>query len=154
MSSDAEETRSLPLEQDYPPLDAVNSRWWYWIAAYLVATVVFIPLLVIAMLSFMVPVMVVGPGQGPGMSMPIRLFMLLFMLLVFGVLVLSFVVFVMLPVALYMDARQVSRAEIDWEPDPVLYGVLGLLQFIVTPIVGIVVALYYLYKRHEEVGVP
>jgi len=32
--------------------------------------------------------------------------------------------------------------------------VLALVVFVVTPIVGFFVALYYLYRRHEAVGVP
>lgn len=142
-----------PLERAYPPLDAADSRWWYWIVAYLVTSILFVPFVVVAVLAFLAPVVVVGPGGGPTVGAP-RVLFLLFTLLVFGFAVLAFGVFVMLPVALYMDARQVARADLDWEPDPLLYGGLGLLQFFVTPVVGLVVALYYLYRRHEEVGVP
>ena len=78
----------------------------------------------------------------------------MFTLLIFGFAVVLFAVFIMLPVALYMDARQVAQADLDWEPDPTLYGILGLLQFFVTPIVGFFVSLYYLYRRHEHLGVP
>lgn len=140
-----------PLDQAYPPLDAVNSRWWYWIGAYLVTSVLFVPVVILAVLTFVTPV-VVGRGDPGGAS--IRVFFLLFLLLIFGFVVLAFAVFVMLPVGLYMDARQVARAGLEWEPDPVIYGVLGLLQFFVTPIIGFFVALYYLYQRHKHVGVP
>jgi sterol desaturase/sphingolipid hydroxylase (fatty acid hydroxylase superfamily) len=55
-------------ESSLPPLDTVDSRWWYWIAAYPVAMLVSIPIMVVAMLLFIVPAFVVGvePQPGPG----------------------------------------------------------------------------------------
>lgn len=153
MSADDRTERAAP-GQAHPPLDAVDSRWWYWIVAYLVATVLFVPLVVVAVLAVTAPLLLGGPGTEPVIGAPLGLFVVLFALLTFGIAVLAFVVAVMLPVALYLDARQVARATVDWDPDPVVYGVLGLLQFVVTPVVGFVVALYYLYRRHEHVGVP
>lgn len=142
------------LAATYPALDAVDSRWWYWIAAYLVVAVLFVPFVAVAAFAFLVPTIVVGPGSGPAVGAPIAVAALLFAFLVFVFVVAAFVVSVLLPVALYMDARRVAQADLDWEPDPVVYGALGLLQFVVTPLVGLVVALYYLYQRHEHVGVP
>lgn len=115
------------LEQAYPPLDIVGSRWWYWIVAYLVVSVLFVPIVIIAALAFVTPAVVVGPGE-PTVGVPLQVLVLVFTLLIFGFAILSLAVFVMLPVALYMDARQVARANIDWEPDPVLYAILALLK--------------------------
>lgn len=150
----ADDDRAEYAGSGQPPLDAVDSRWWYWIVAYLVATVLFVPLVVLAVLAVVAPVFIAGPGTGSTIGAPLGLLFVLFALIAFGVAVLALVVAVMLPVALYLDARQVARAAVDWNPDPVVYGVLGLLQFLVTPLVGFLVALYYLYRRHEHVGVP
>lgn len=141
-----------------PPLDAVDSRWWYWIAAYPLAVLLFVPLVVVAALLFVMPFVVVGPdmgpGAGPGPGVAMAVIGLVMALLVVAVLVLTFVLLVMFPIALYMDARAVGDADVGWSPDPLLYGLLGLLQLVVTPIIGLVVAVYYLYRRHEHVGVP
>lgn len=145
---------------DFPPLDAVDSRWWYWIAAYPIVLLLVIPVAVVGLILFIVPVAVVGPGAdpGPGAGAGFGAILVLVALLVVGLLViiglLSFALIVMLPVALYLDARAVAAADVDWQPDPFLYGLLGILQLFVTPVIGIVVAAYYLYKRHVHVGVP
>ena len=60
-----------PLEQAYPPLDVVGSRWWYWIAAYLVVPILFVPVVIIAGLAFVTPAVVVGPGE-PTIGVPLR----------------------------------------------------------------------------------
>jgi hypothetical protein len=150
--------RPEPLDQEYPPLDAVNSRWWYWIAAYPLVNLLFVPLAGIGAFLFFVPLFVVsgpaGPGGplGPRAAIPILGLVLLLVTLVVSLMTLLSLV--LLPIALYLDARAVAKAHLDWEPDPLLYALLGLLQFFVTPIVGVAVAVYYLYRRHEYVGVP
>jgi hypothetical protein len=40
-----------------------------------------------------------------------------------------------------------------WQPDPALYGLLGLAGVVVQPL-QVPLAVYYLYKRHEVTGVP
>lgn len=144
-----------PLDRPYPPLDAVDSRWWYWIAAYVVVSLLFVPFVIVAGIAVAAPVFVVGPDTGYLIGGPVALVLgLVAAVLVFGFALLALSVFLLLPVALYVDARHVARADLDWKPDPVLYGVLGLLQLLVTPLVGFFVAVYYLYRRHEHVGVP
>lgn len=137
-----------PRARDSPPLDAVDSRWWYWIAAYVGSSVLPIVILVGA---FVVSGIVGISVQETAFAGPIVVLGLLFLVLLIAV---ALVVSAMLPVALYVDARQVGEADLEWQPDPVLYGLLGLLQFIATPLVGFVVAAYYLFRRHEAVGVP
>lgn len=154
MSSDAPATVEDPLAEDYPPLDAVDSRWWYWIAAYVVSAVLFVPFVVIAAVAIIVPGIAVGGGQETAFAGPFVVLVLLFVLLLFAAVLVVFAVFAVLPIALYMDARQVDKANLRWQPDPIVYGLLGLAQFVVTPLVGFVVAVYYLFRRHEAVGVP
>jgi asparagine N-glycosylation enzyme membrane subunit Stt3 len=67
---------------------------------------------------------------------------------------LGLVLTLMLPVALYVDANELTESTVDWSPDPILYGLVGLLNFLAAPFVGIIVAIYYLYRRHEHVGTP
>ncbi|WP_415381125.1 hypothetical protein [Halosimplex sp. TS25] len=49
-----------------------------------------------------------------------------------------------IPLCLYLDAKKVADQDLDWEPEPVLYLILGFF------VSGIAV-LHYLYKRHEYV---
>jgi len=156
MSETPSEPSADPLERDVPPLDAVDSRWWYWIAAYPVVSLLLFPVLAIVAFATFSTAFVVGSGMepGPGPGMGFAFVGVAFGFLVFALFLLSLVVFLLLPAALYMDARAVARAGLDWTPDPLVYAVAGLLQFVVTPVVGLVVALYYLYRRHEHVGVP
>jgi hypothetical protein len=80
---------------------------------------------------------------------------------VFGLLVLLGVVAaaaviaagVLLPVSLYFDRRAISRAGVDWHPDPGWYALLGVFGALFYP-VGIAVACYYLYRRHRRIGAP
>lgn len=147
---------STPSDVEIPPLDVVDSRWWYWIVAYPVVTLLFVPLALILGTIGLAPYIVVSPDPLPQPLLGVAFGLLglvvgvLLLILVLG----SLAVFVMFPVALYMDSRAVSMAEYEWKPDPLLYGILGVVQFIVTPLVGLIVALYYLYQRHEHVGVP
>lgn len=147
---------STPSDVEIPPLDVVDSRWWYWIVAYPVVTLLFIPLAIIFGLIGLVPAVVISPDPQPQPLLGVAFGLLgLIVGVLFLVLILvSLAVFVMLPVSLYMDSRAVSKAEYEWKPSPLLYGILGVLQFLVTPLIGLIVALYYLFRRHEHVGVP
>jgi hypothetical protein len=155
-SESAPEPNEVDSESTIPPLDAVDSRWWYWIAAYPVAMLLFVPVVVIGAVLFFVPVFAVGvdPQPGPGAWPFVTLLGLVVGLLVVLVVLAAFALAVVFPVALYFDARAVSEADVGWQPDPLLYGLLGLVQLAVTPLVGFVVAVYYLYQRHGYVGVP
>jgi hypothetical protein len=53
-----------------------------------------------------------------------------------------------LPVTVYYDAQYV-RANARWNPNTTLWAVL-----LAVPFVNILVALVYLYRRHEVLGVP
>lgn len=144
---------------DPPPLDVVESRWWYWIAAYPIALLLFVPLVAfIAVVGLVAAtsVTVVDGGPSPGAA-PTVIAVIVGAVLVFlilTVIIVSIALIVLLPIALYMDARAVSEAAVDWQPDPFLYGILGVLQIFITPVIGVIIAVYYLYRRHEHVGVP
>jgi hypothetical protein len=61
----------------------------------------------------------------------------------------------LLPVALYLDAEAVGRADVGWEPDPVLYGLVGVVGLFAQGVpIQPAVACYYLYGRHRHVGTP
>jgi hypothetical protein len=57
------------------------------------------------------------------------------------------------PVAIYLDAEAVADARGDWQPDPALYGLVGLAGVVAQPL-QVPLAVYYLYKRHESIGRP
>lgn len=153
---DTEESNAESNESpEIPPLDAVDSRWWYWIAAYPIVLFLFIPVMMFGVVFLLMPFAFMGPDPGaPALPVFGVLFALPVMFLLFTVLLVTFAVIVMLPVALYLDARKVAQADLEWQPDPFLYGILGVLQVIATPIIGLIVSIYYLYRRHEHVGVP
>ncbi|WP_336343405.1 hypothetical protein [Halalkalicoccus ordinarius] len=136
-----------------------ESRWWYWIAAYPVYSLLAIPLTLLAVVLFAsvgaatAPMGPAGPDRGvvgPAMSGVVAL--------VVGIVaiyaLLGLVLTLLLPVALYLDATELTESTVAWSPDPILYGLVGLLNFLAAPVVGIIVALYYLYRRHEHVGTP
>lgn len=143
-----------PVDPTYPPLDVVDSRWWYWIVAYPVVTLLFVPFVVISSVVILSPFLAVGPEGPGGGAVVLALVGWMLLLLTVFLVVAVFVVVMMLPVALYFDARAVGLSHVDWEPDPILYAIGGLSQFVVTPLVAVAVALYYLYQRHEHVGIP
>lgn len=152
-ASDTDHTATAPDGADrYPPLDVVDSRWWYWIAAYPIVTLLFVPLVILLAVLFLAPALIVSPNGAPRAFFGLMGIVLVVVIL--AIVMTSLLVFLLLPVALYMDARAVGTAPGDWEPDPLLYGLLGLLQFLTTPLVGLVVAVYYLYQRHVHVGIP
>ena len=131
----------------------VDSRWWYWIAAYPLFLLVFVPLIVFVVALVVIPAVIlieVEPGASGLIVVPLVLGGVLFL----GIAVGFLVVFLVLPVALYADAKEIRAANVDWDPDPVLYGLVAALQWLFSPFIGLVIALYYLYRRHQVLGVP
>ena len=136
---------------------SVESRWWYWVAALPLYVLIAIPISIVLFLVAFVPLFVgAGPGMGdPAVIAPVFGLWLVVMIGLFvGFALLGLVLMFVFPIALYLDAKAVSESAIGWDPDPVLYAILGALHFFVSPIVGLIVGLYYLYRRHEHVGVP
>lgn len=135
---------------------AVDSRWWLWIAAVpifalialLVSLFIVLPLALVGVIGMNGIGMTPGMGGfGGGIGFAFVLVLGLFVGLP------ALLVTLMFPVALYFDSQAVSKAELEWTPDPVLYGLLGVASIFIN-LLGLVVALYYLYQRRQYVGVP
>lgn len=132
------------------------SRWWYWIAAYPVYSLLSIPLVIFGLILFVPFGAVATPmGADPRFVGPLMFTLIVFVVGIGAIYaLLGLVLTLMLPVALYVDATEITESEPLWSPDPILYGLVGLLNFLAAPVVGILVAVYYLYRRHEHVGTP
>jgi hypothetical protein len=154
-SADASGTTSESLRRtldDLLPEASVDSKWWYWIAAvplYFVVTLVG-GAVAAGLFVFAGLLDVVGFGGLASLST---------FVLLGGVAALFGLVGVAIafafPVAMYVDARAVEREGREWTPDPVLWGLLAVVAVLVTNfVVSVPLALYYLYRRHEELGTP
>jgi hypothetical protein len=135
----------------------VDSNWWYLVAAvplYWVASSVAGFAFALVALAFALT----GAGFGYvggipelGAGLGALGFVAVALLLVAVGMALS----VAFPVAVYLDAEAINdhHPDGDWEPDPALYGLLGLAGVVVQPL-QVPLAVYYLYKRRESVGRP
>jgi hypothetical protein len=139
---------------------SITSRWWYGVALQPITVLLFIGLFAL-----------VGTGvlQMAG-TFPDAV--KLFLLIVVGIPLLVIVIggFIggpLFPVALFLDARAVRRADLEWKPNPYLYAVLGLTQLValiggrfvpfdrrILFVAAFVIAVVYLYRRHVYVGTP
>jgi hypothetical protein len=131
----------------------VDSNWWYWVAAvpvyYVLATVAGVAFAVLAFGLALTGA--AGVGGPPGIGVGIGFFGAFAVgLLLVGV---GLVVSLVFPLAVYADAEAVAAERGDWQPDPALYGLLGLAGVVAQPL-QVPLAVYYLYKRHESVGRP
>lgn len=124
---------------------SVDSRWWYGVAALPVVSVVAVALVTLATVGAVVSGALDSDVAGPVFG----LLVLLGMIAAAAVIAAGIV----LPVALYFDGRAVSSASVDWHPDAARYALVGLVGTLLYPL-GIVVACYYLYRRHQRVGAP
>ena len=149
-SSTAESVRRAL--DDLLPEASVDSRWWYWIAA--------VPALFAVTLGFGIGAFVLALF---GVALDVAGLAGLasfggFILFSIGGVILagaSLLVAILFPVATYVDARAVEESNLDWRPDPVLYGLAAAAAVIATNFVlSVPLALYYLYRRHGAVGVP
>jgi len=132
---------------DLLPRAGVDSRWWYWIAAiplYVVVGVAAVLLFaVVALFGF-------GIGFDAGFVVTGLLFVTVLALGLVGL-----VLFVAFPIAVYIDARAIAASEASWTPDPLVWGLAALATEVLSAFtLSVVLALYYLYKRHVAVGTP
>ena len=67
-------------------------------------------------------------------------------LLILGLFVLFWLFALVWTLALFFDAKRLSKADIDWSPSPILFAIGAFFTGIV--------ALYYLGRRHEHVRMP
>jgi hypothetical protein len=143
------------VDADAGDTPAVESRWWYWVAAvplYWVASSVLGFAFGLVAFAFALTGAGIGHMGGmPGLGFGFGAlgFVGLALVLVAAGLVLSLA----FPVAVYLDAEAVAEAGGEWQPDPALYGLVGLAGVIAQPL-QVPLAVYYLYKRHESVGRP
>jgi hypothetical protein len=130
----------------------VDSNWWYWIAA---VPVYFLVTLLLGGFAFVAFLTGIGLDLLGGAGVATFGVGLLFVALVALVALPGLLLGVLFPVAIYVDARAIERAALDWSPDPVLYGLVALAGVLVTNfVVSVPLACYYLYRRHETVGSP
>lgn len=133
-----------PLDS-YLPDAGVDSRWWYWIAA--------VP--VYALLSMLFGFLLVFVFILAGVADTAGLGLVAFALFVVFVAVPGLVLTILFPIATYVDAKAVAEADLAWDPDPALFGVLALASVLVSAFTAsVLLALYYLYRRHQHVGTP
>lgn len=147
---------SSPARTEPTTDERERSRWWYWIAAYPIYSLLSIPLVIFGLILFVPFGAIATPmGADPQFVGPL-MFSLIVLVVGIGAIyaLLGLVLTLMLPVALYIDATEITESELLWSPDPILYGLVGLLNFLAAPVVGILIAVYYLYRRHEHVGTP
>jgi hypothetical protein len=131
---------------EYLPDAGVDSRWWYWIAA----VPVYALLSTLIGFAAFVGVFLLGLA-GDAVGFGFLAFFLLFVLIALPGLVLT----VLFPIATYVDAKAVAEADVGWDPDPALYGLVALAGVLLTGFtVSLVLAVYYLYQRHKYVGTP
>ncbi|WP_232686736.1 hypothetical protein [Halobacterium zhouii] len=136
---------------------APDSRWWYLVLAvpvfYALATVLSFVVGFVAFVATLVGV-TGGVGGGPGSSeLAVGFGVVGIVGLVLLVVLVGLVLSLAFPIALYFDAEALADADTTWQPDPALYGLLGLASVVAQPL-QIPLGVYYLYKRHEAVGVP
>lgn len=117
------------------PTAVESSRWWYWIAAYVLYVGVVFSATTLATFEGLLPPVRFRSVMGG-----------LFVLVGIGV-------FVLAVAAVYVDGRSLHRADSPWRPAYSWY-LLGILVGTVVYPVGPLVAAYYLYQRHRHLGSP
>ncbi|RLM56876.1 hypothetical protein DVK02_09850 [Halobellus sp. Atlit-31R] len=130
---------------DLPPRASVDSRWWYWIAAIPLSVVLGVVLAVLFVGAFFFDLFLTG-----GIATAFGAIVVFPLLGLVGL-----VLTVLFPVATYVDARAIAESEASWTPDPLVWGLAALATVVLTAFtLSVVLALYYLYKRHVAVGTP
>jgi hypothetical protein len=139
------------LDTHLPDAD-VDSNWWYGVAAVPVYFLVTFVGGAVAAVVFLFAGFLDVAGLG-GLASASTFVLVAGAAALFGLV--GVVVAVVFPVALYVDARAVEDIGGEWTPDPVLWGLLAVVAVVVTNFVlSVPLAVYYLYRRHEAVGVP
>lgn len=133
------------MSSDDLPLRVRDSRWWYWIAAVPLVYV----LVVAVMAVFVLPLilsesdLVFGLGESDVALLAVALALP------------SFLITLVLPYALYRDIGLLYEHDTitAWGPDQDEYAIIGAAGIFVTGI-SFVISIYYLYQRHDHVGIP
>jgi hypothetical protein len=107
------------------------------------------PLLLVASVLAVMPITALGVlsprsmGMGSG-SPGISGAAVVLSVVLFGVFGVALLLAVAIPALLFLDAKKLQTTDIEWQPNPVLYAVLGFLFTGLT-------LLHYLYKRQAHV---
>lgn len=143
-------TRDTSAESE--PQPAVDSNWWYWVAAVPIYVVGGIVAGAVAAMLFVFGVAVDVAG---GMGLATAIVVALVVLGGVGYALVGVALSIMFPVGIYLDAKAVAAADVSWKPDAVLYLLVGAGSVVLSAFtLSAVVALYYLYRRNQAVGVP
>lgn len=130
----------------------VDANWWYWVAAVPIYMVVGLVAGLFVGLLFLVGI-AVDVGGGGGLATG-----LVTMLVVLGGVgygLAGLVLSVGFPIGMYKDAKAIEESTVSWNPDPMLYLLVAAASVLLTAFtVSVVVALYYLYRRNQALGVP
>lgn len=124
-----------------PAAVRVESRWWYWVGAMVVVTIVELALGLLLVGG--VAATLVSQGRPPTAALVIAIPYLVF----------AFTVRVVFPFAVFYDAAAVKAADVEWAPEPWNWALAAVIGIFV-PLLDTVVAIYYLYRRRRAVGVP
>jgi hypothetical protein len=134
------------------PAADVDSRWWYWIAAVPVYFLVTFAGGAVAAVLFVFAGLLDVLGLG-GLASFSTFVLFGGVAALFGLV--GVIVAFAFPVAVYVDARAIEATGGEWQPDPVLWGLVAVVAVLVTNFVlSVPMALYYLYKRREALGTP
>lgn len=109
-----------------------ETRWWYGVALYPLILLSYLLIAVLLILTESVPIV-------------FELVQLSF----WGLFWTNALVVFVVPVFLYLDARNLQTT--DWAPNPLIYFTLGIVGLLVPPLI-LGVALRYLYLRYRRVG--
>jgi hypothetical protein len=130
----------------------VDSKWWYWVAAVPAYAAVG---LLGGIVAFGLFILTIGIDVAGGMGLATGALVLVGTLVAVLYGLAGLVLFVMFPIGIYLDAQAIAEADVDWEPDPVLYGIVAVTTALFSALlVSLVVAIYYLYRRNQVLGVP
>jgi len=131
---------------------AVDSKWWYWVAAVPIYVAVGILGGIVAGVLFLLG-FAVDLGGGMGIATGIVTVGVVVGSLAYGLV--GLVLAILFPLGIYKDAMAIEASTARWDPDPVLYLVVAAASVLLTAFaVSAMVALYYLYRRHEVFGTP
>jgi hypothetical protein len=126
--------------------ESFSSRWWYGIILIVVSPVIYVA-------QWLVLKAVVPPSEDAPFQF-VTGWLVIF--LTWWLSVGAVLVFV---VCLFMDARAVRSGDLDWKPNQYLYGLVGLPHLIALLVpfayaISIPIGFFYLYRRHQHVGIP
>ena len=150
-----DDTVTTAVTADSAPRDVgpeVESNWCYWVAAvpgyFLLGVVGAVAVGVLFLLTAIIDV-----AGGMGIATGILLVVFVLGSLVYALA--GVVLVIMFPVGIYLDAKAINESAAEWDPDPVLYGLIAVATALFSALtVSLVIALYYLYRRNQYLGTP